>query len=118
MASTGAETVTEPAWSGIEVEDTTGAGDAFCAGFCYGLLRGAPLKLAARYGNVMGAACCQGLGAEITAAVWADFLNPELAKLEKEAEEGFEAGRGTGPGGLSGPAEAPAAPASAAAACA
>src|SRR2546429_404423 len=50
---------------GIEVEavDGTGAGDAFAAGFLYGLLAEWPLELCARFANAAGAAATTALGA-------------------------------------------------------
>jgi len=51
--------------SGFKVDavDATGAGDAWCAGFFAGLLKGLPLQEAARLGNAAGALCVTGLGA-------------------------------------------------------
>jgi sugar/nucleoside kinase (ribokinase family) len=50
---------------GIEVEavDGTGAGDAFAAGFLYGLLAGWPLERCARFANAAGALATTALGA-------------------------------------------------------
>lgn len=42
--------------------DTTGAGDAFLAGFVYGLYHHAPINQALLYGNITGAACVEGIG--------------------------------------------------------
>ena len=39
----------------VDVFETTGAGDCFNAGFIYGHLRGDPLDLCLRYGNICGA---------------------------------------------------------------
>lgn len=47
----------------IKVVDSTGAGDAFCAGFIAARLKGWSLLRSARFGNVMGASCCRALGA-------------------------------------------------------
>ncbi len=44
--------------------DTTGAGDAFAAGFATAWARGASLDQAARYGNAVGALACTKLGAQ------------------------------------------------------
>ena len=46
-----------------KVVDTTGAGDAFCAGFIKGLSAGTDLKEALRWGNACGAAAVTALGA-------------------------------------------------------
>ena len=43
--------------------DTTGAGDAFHAGFIYGMLRGDELEKCLRFGNALAALKCRSLGA-------------------------------------------------------
>jgi len=45
------------------VRDTTGAGDAFHAGFIYGLLTGAEVESSLRYGAVVAALKCRQTGA-------------------------------------------------------
>ena len=45
------------------VVDTTGAGDAFCAGFLYGLLNDEPLGVCGRLGNFVAAKCVEAVGA-------------------------------------------------------
>ena len=45
------------------VVDTTGAGDAFCAGFLYGLLMDEPLGVCGRLGNFVAAKCIAAVGA-------------------------------------------------------
>ncbi|KAB3547451.1 MAG: sugar kinase, partial [ANME-2 cluster archaeon] len=45
------------------VVDTTGAGDAFCAGFLYGLLMDEPLGVCGRLGNFVAAKCIEAVGA-------------------------------------------------------
>jgi len=47
-----------------EVVDTTGAGDAFTAGFVHGVLAGLPPMEAARVGNVAGALATTAVGAQ------------------------------------------------------
>ena len=49
--------------AGIDVRDTTGAGDAFLGGFLAGLRLGLAPKEAARLGNACGATCCERIGA-------------------------------------------------------
>lgn len=43
--------------------DTTGAGDAFCAGFLYGLITRKDLHTCAKLGNFMASRCIQRIGA-------------------------------------------------------
>jgi ribokinase len=43
--------------------DTTGAGDAFCAGFLYGLIKGRDLYECGRLGNFVASRCIQKVGA-------------------------------------------------------
>jgi len=47
----------------VQVVDTTGAGDAFCAGFLYGLLNKKSLKECGRIGNFVGSRCVMKMGA-------------------------------------------------------
>ncbi|NLX83961.1 MAG: carbohydrate kinase family protein [Clostridiales bacterium] len=51
-----------PAMPDVPVVDTTGAGDAFLAGFTYGLFHGAEPALCALYGNITGGTCVQAVG--------------------------------------------------------
>ena len=44
--------------------DTTGAGDAFCAGFLYGLVKGRDLYECGRLGNFVAARCISKMGAK------------------------------------------------------
>ena len=43
--------------------DTTGAGDSFCAGFCYGLAKEWDLLRSVIFGNAVGAFCVSQMGA-------------------------------------------------------
>jgi sugar/nucleoside kinase (ribokinase family) len=52
------------------VVDTTGAGDAWAAGFLYGHLRGASPAAAGAIGSLLGAECVQHLGPTIPEANW------------------------------------------------
>jgi sugar/nucleoside kinase (ribokinase family) len=57
--------------------DTTGAGDAFHAGFIYGMLRGDDVETCLRFGNAVAALKCRSLGARNglpTADELRDFL--------------------------------------------
>ena len=46
-----------------EVVDQTGAGDAFCAGFITGMVKGRDLVGCLEYGGTLGAACVRAVGA-------------------------------------------------------
>jgi len=48
---------------GTKVVDTTGAGDAFCAGFLYGLIKGKDLYECGRLGNFVASKCIEKAGA-------------------------------------------------------
>lgn len=53
----------------MEIEkliDTTGAGDAFAAGFFYGLKNNSELKNSAEFGNILASKIIQKLGARFT----------------------------------------------------
>ncbi|HTL68087.1 MAG TPA: adenosine kinase [Lacunisphaera sp.] len=52
------------------VVDTTGAGDAWAAGFLFGHLRGQSLATAGAIGSLLGAECVQHLGAAIPDVHW------------------------------------------------
>ena len=47
----------------VKVVDTTGAGDAFCAGFLYGLISGQSLYECGRIGNFVASRCIMKMGA-------------------------------------------------------
>jgi len=55
-----------PAYPVEHVMDTTGAGDAFSAGFLWGFLQGFDLVRCLEVGNLTGAAVVQSLGSEIS----------------------------------------------------
>lgn len=58
------EHIIEPLSGGIGAEmDTTGAGDAFAAGFIYGLLKGKGLEDCGRLGNLVARFCITKMGA-------------------------------------------------------
>ncbi|WP_101787082.1 carbohydrate kinase family protein [Nonomuraea indica] len=48
----------------VEVADTTGCGDAYCAGFLTGLLHGRDVPAAARWGTAAAARVATGLGSD------------------------------------------------------
>ena len=78
LYSEGRETLIR-AVPGVRSVDTTGAGDAFLAGFCYGLYHGKSLPESILYGNLTGATSVTQVGC-LTA-----FLTEE--KLLQKAEE-------------------------------
>jgi ribokinase len=47
----------------VDVVDTTGAGDAFCAGFLYGLIKGKDLYECGKLGNFVASRCILEMGA-------------------------------------------------------
>jgi sugar/nucleoside kinase (ribokinase family) len=47
----------------VDAIDPTGAGDAFCAGFITGMVRGLDLPGCVHYGSTLGASCVRALGA-------------------------------------------------------
>jgi sulfofructose kinase len=53
--------------------DTTGAGDAFHAGFLYGLLRGEEIETSLRFGNATASLKCRSLGARTSLPTWAEL---------------------------------------------
>lgn len=61
FATNGADTVRIPAHR-VTVVDTTGAGDASCAGFLYGHIQGWSLERCARLANAVGALTVQAMG--------------------------------------------------------
>ncbi len=64
--------------------DTTGAGDAFHAGFLYGLLKGAELEMSLQLANATAALKCRSLGARTalpTEAELREFLDSDPPKL-------------------------------------
>jgi len=46
----------------VKVVDTTGAGDAFCAGFLYGLIKGKSLEQCGKFGNFVASRCITKVG--------------------------------------------------------
>ncbi len=55
------ETIVKP--FSVEVVDTTGAGDAFNAGFLYGYMKGRDVEECGRIGNYVAARCIEKIGA-------------------------------------------------------
>lgn len=61
----GDETIVQPADRVEDIVDTTGAGDAYCAGFLYGWANDLPLAHCAQYGTYCATRVIQQLGARI-----------------------------------------------------
>ena len=61
----GDQTIVQPVSAVDEVIDTTGAGDAYCAGFLYGWVNDHSLEECAKIGSVCGAAVIQQVGGRI-----------------------------------------------------
>ncbi len=61
----------------VDVVDTTGCGDAFCAGFLSGYLDDLPLKECARMAVTVGSLCATGIGATCALPTW-DELNRRM----------------------------------------
>ncbi len=60
----------------MEVVDTTGAGDAFSAGFLYGLVKGKSLRNSGKIGNLVASRCINQMGSR------SDFANlPNLENI-------------------------------------
>jgi ribokinase len=57
----------------VKVVDTTGAGDAFCAGFLYGLLNDKSLYKCGRLGNFVASRCIMKMGARAALPVAKDL---------------------------------------------
>jgi sugar/nucleoside kinase (ribokinase family) len=55
--------------------DATGAGDFFCSGFLYGILKGMPLEKCAYFGNLCGGTSVEHIGAIIPKARWHELAN-------------------------------------------
>lgn len=62
IASNGKAVISSPALKVQNVEDTTGAGDAFNAGFIFGLFKGKNISTSLHYGNVYAALSIKKVG--------------------------------------------------------
>jgi ribokinase len=63
----------------VSVVDTTGAGDAFCAGFLYGLIKHKSLEECGRIGNFVASRCTTKMGARIGLPTLKDLTKNQLA---------------------------------------
>jgi sugar/nucleoside kinase (ribokinase family) len=69
----GDETIVQPATRVDNVVDTTGAGDAWCAGFLYGWASDLPLSLCAQYGTYCATRVIQQVGGRIEPGLLDEF---------------------------------------------
>jgi len=67
------QTIVQPASAVDRVIDTTGAGDAYCAGFLYGWVNDRSLEECAKIGTHCGAAVIQQVGARLEPGVLDDY---------------------------------------------
>lgn len=67
----------------VEAKDTTGAGDAFCAGLAVGLASGKDIQEAAEMGNLAGAFSTMEVGAQEVLPSLADLEDFRRKKLSK-----------------------------------
>ena len=74
LITDGNRTVRVPAFK-VNIVDATGAGDAFSAGFLYGIIKGLPLEECGRWGNAAAAMCISKLGARLNST------KPEIERL-------------------------------------
>ena len=72
----GGEIIEHPATPVDEIIDTTGAGDAYCAGFLFGWANDLPLEQCARYGTYCATRVIQQLGARIEPGLIDDLESP------------------------------------------
>ena len=63
----------------VKVVDTTGAGDAFCAGFLYGLISGKSLFECGRLGNFVASRCIMKMSARRGLPTIKDLIKNKLA---------------------------------------
>lgn len=77
----GKETIVPP-MPGVRAVDTTGAGDAFLAGFIYGLYHGAPPETCALYGNITGGTSVTAVGC-LAAYVREDALLQKAEEMRR-----------------------------------
>ena len=62
--------------------DATGAGDAFFAGFMYGIMKDEPIEKCALYGNITGGKCVTAVG-----CTTAYFTEDELLAMAEKYKD-------------------------------
>ena len=65
----------------VKVVDTTGAGDAFCAGFLYGVIKNRDLYECGRLGNFVASRCIKKAGAREGLPRHSDLKDVELKSV-------------------------------------
>lgn len=73
-----------PSMPGVKAIDSTGAGDAFLAGFMYGLYHEYSFEEAVLFGNITGGTCVTGRGC---LSAWVD--EKELLRIAEELKSGL-----------------------------
>jgi ribokinase len=63
----------------VDVISTTGAGDAFCAGFLYGLIKDKRLEECGRIGNFVASRCITKMGARVGLPSLNDLIKNQMA---------------------------------------
>jgi sugar/nucleoside kinase (ribokinase family) len=72
----------------VPLVDATGTGDAFLAGYVYGLKQGADVPMRIQYGAALGASCVRAIGATtgvFTAPELEDYVRREALAMERVA---------------------------------
>ena len=70
----------------VEFVDGSGGGDAFDAGYIYGLLHGLGIEDCLRYASALGASCVRAIGTTpgvFTRAECEEFLKKNILKIER-----------------------------------
>lgn len=69
----------------VQPVDSTGTGDAFAAGYLYGLLRGEEISQCLKFGTALGASCVRSMGATtgvFNAKELAEFVQSQALSVE------------------------------------
>lgn len=85
MKDSGGEKHAIPTYANVQVMDTTGAGDSFCAGFLTGLARGWDLRECGKFANAVGTHCVMAVGAS-TGIKSLEEIQAFMKEYEEEAE--------------------------------
>ncbi len=85
-----------PTYGSAKVVETTGAGDAFCAGFVAGLAKGWDLLECARFANATGTFCVTAAGATTGMRPLAEIQAYMAAHPDENVPQVLHAGQGPG----------------------